>query len=222
MKKALLFSLAAVCATFSASAQINKGSTYVGGNLGFYSSKTNYEQPITDGKTSVVNLLPSVGFAYKDNRVWGVYLNYSHNESNVGTNDVNATSNLYGIGTFLRQYKPIGKGFFVFAQENLAFSYTDDKAIQSASYVTETKSYQVSLGLTPGVAYDVSKKFQLELTLNNIFSAGYSHARQTEALTGSSPYATVYHQNNFNLSGNLGQLAQVGDIAIGARFVLGR
>ncbi|RXK83790.1 hypothetical protein [Filimonas effusa] len=211
MKKFLLFTASAVFITLSASAQISKGSSYLGGGLGFSTDKKTVDRPVSpddsEQKRTSVAVSPSIGFAYKENRVWGLFLNFAHSSAD------GYKQNTYGIGGFLRQYKPFGNGFYVFTQESLLLGYT--KAGEFA------KTYSGAVSFAPGLAYDVSKKFQLELSLNNLVYANYGHSKTTRPAVGSTP-ESVTKQTNFNIGSSLSNLAEVGNITIGARFVLGR
>ena len=212
MKKYLLFTASIVLITLSASAQISKGSSYLGGSLGFSTAKRTVDSPGSSSesnKSTSVAVSPAIGFAYKENHVWGLYLSYGHSSSGSGSKQ-----DSYGLGGFLRQYKPLGKSFYLFAQESVLLGY-------GKTNYDLAKMYSGSLSFAPGFAYDVSKKFQLELSLNNLFYSNYNHTKTTRPAIGTTP-EEVTKQSDFNIGSSLSNLAEVGNITIGARFVFGR
>lgn len=216
MKKLLLLTVLSVSAAISASAQISKGSTFLGGNVGF---NTNTTKPNTGAETkqTLLNLAPSVGFAYKENRVWGVMAAYYYNKTKSNFNQDNQT---YALGVFLRQYKPLGKGFYLFADETASGSYTKGKA--EYPNPISSKGFNINLGVSPGFAYDVSKKFQLELMLNNLLYANYGHSKTENTYPVSPASTSVSKNNNLTIGSNLSNLANVNYLTVGARFVFGR
>jgi hypothetical protein len=75
------------------------------------------------------------------------------------------------------------------------------------------KTYQVSFTVSPGLAYDLGKNFQLEIILlNNLLSATYSH---TDAK------ATGVKNDNFSIGSNL-DFAQISSLNLGAKIFFGR
>jgi hypothetical protein len=216
MKKLLLLTALSVGTAISASAQISKGATFLGGNVGF---NTNTTKPNTGAETKQTSLSisPSVGFAYKENRVWGVMAAYYYNKTK---SDFNQDNQTYALGVFLRQYKPLGKGFYLFAEEAASGSYTKGKTEYTNSI--DSKGFNINLGISPGFAYDVSKKFQLELTLNNLLYASYGHSKVENTYPASPANNSVTKSNNFTIGSNLSNLANVNYLTVGARFVFGR
>ena len=219
MKKVLFFIVAIILLSLSASAQINKGSSYLGADFGLRHSKSESTQSEYVPKSTDITVSSSIGFAYKENRMWGLALGYSYSESE------NAAQynkyNTYSVGGFLRQYKPMGKGFYLFAHEALDLNY-----VVSDSYYANTpgrfkpETYSVSVSLSPGIAYDVSSRFQLELRLNNLVSVNYSHEKAPDPGTGYPQGKST--RNSFTVGSDLNHLAELGSVRIGARLVFGR
>lgn len=215
MKKVLLLTAAIACTVITVSAQISKGSSYLGGGINYTTNnnKTTNSISQSESKSNSLNIYPSIGFAYKENHVWGLFLSYGHNESS----PTQLKGNSYGLGAFLRQYKPIGKGFYIFAQEALGGTYSSSD--QWSGMLTNTKAISVNLGISPGFACDVSKKFQLEVSLNNLAYAGYSHSTTKPKDVASDYKATT---SSFNIGSSLSSIANVGALTIGARYLFGR
>ncbi|BAV08168.1 Outer membrane protein beta-barrel domain-containing protein [Filimonas lacunae] len=212
MKKILLLTVLVVITTaITASAQINKGSVYLGGNVGYGRSNirnNGYE----DYKQINVGVSPSVAFAYKDNFAWGLSLLYARTD--LQTSYIQKSNN-FGVTAFLRQYQPLGKGFYAFAQEGLTLLYGFGN--QSSPTSSEVKSYGANAGISPGLAYDINKKFQLEIQLNNVAYVSYNRSKTKYSYT--TDQSTT---SDFNIGSNLSQISDIGSVSIGARFVFGR
>ncbi|EHQ28827.1 hypothetical protein [Mucilaginibacter paludis] len=94
MKKiALITCIAAIAATFSASAQIQKGNVLVGGNFG------NINLGLNDPKIFSVDITPKAAWFVQDNVALGGYVNLGL-ETAKGSN----TTTTYGIGALGRYY----------------------------------------------------------------------------------------------------------------------
>jgi hypothetical protein len=214
MKQIRLLTIAILLIATTSHAQINKGVKALGGNLSLTS--TTEESPAEKYTNTSFSIAPSFMSVYKDNRAIGFILKYTHNE----TSYFQLKTNSYGAGIFLRQYKPLGKGFYVFAQESLNFDADQYKSVLSSDtiIVTTAKTKTISVTVNPGLAFDVSKKFQLELLFfNNLLSAGYSHT-DTQPGNLSEP---IFKQNSFFINTNL-NTSQLTSLNIGAKIFFGR
>ena len=76
MKKYLLLTLSFMVIYAGAQAQISKGTVLLGGDLSFGTNKT--ETGTVKSKTTGFSISPSVGIAFKDNKVLGLSLYYGH------------------------------------------------------------------------------------------------------------------------------------------------
>ncbi len=211
MKRITLFVLIFTGTSIVSKAQIEKGNILIGGNLGFTSNSSS--------NTSTLSLSPSFARAYKNNRLAGFSLTYSHTWQN--NKDLNTSG--YGASVFLRQYKPLGKsGFSIFAQETLGYNYLDTRQpleYNSTQYIQRLQFYTTSLSINPGFAYDISSKVQLELLLNNLVSLSYTTIKSSE-LNNETEFINS-KQNIFNLSSS-SNLSELGNVSVGVRFILGR
>jgi hypothetical protein len=206
--------ISALTITVVSHAQINKGSTALGGNLSFNTSSVT--SPQNKYTNTSVTIAPAFISIYKNNRAFGFALRYTHEE----TSYFQLKTNSYGAGAFLRQYKFLGKGFYVFAQEALNFDANEFKTVLSSDVIIIADSKEKSINITanPGLAFDVSKKFQLELIFfNNLLSAGYSHTT-SKPDNISDPINT---ENSFFLNTNL-DFSQISSLNIGAKIFFGR
>ena len=188
-------------------AQLNKGSIALGGNISFYSVKT--EDHSAERHQTSLYISPSLTSFYKDNHAVGFHLDYFHNQS-----DSSNKANSYGAGVSLRQYKPLGKAFYIFVQEGLDYSYYKNKPSVDNIQSKFTQN-SVSIALNPGVAYDLSKRIQFEiLFFNNLLSASYLN-QKTE-----SP-VNVFKSNQFSFSANT-TITDLTTLNVGAKIFFGR
>jgi hypothetical protein len=158
-----------------------------------------------------------VGFAYKENRVWGIFGGFSKSKSPNGSVE---SSETYGGGAFLRQYKPLGKEFYFFAEETASFWFSKQRGSISAPYYISYDMYNTGVGVNPGLAYGVSRKFQLELSLNNLVAINYSSRKGKTEYQGTTVPETK--ETSFGIQSGLSGLGQLGYLNIGAKFIIGK
>jgi len=215
--KILLVPALVIISGTSAIAQIKKGAVLLGGQLGFSSSSINSNDVNTVQQQSSkgFSITPALGKAVRENLVVGADISYVYSKYTI-TNSVLDKSNSYGIGFFVRKYKELGKGFYLFGQARAGGSYfkkdhIDHYTPQAVS--TASKGYDIQLGVYPGVAYSASRRFQLEAGFNNLGYVRYSHSRQTPNtnLSASNTY------NNFSLGSSLSDFA---GFTVGFRVLL--
>jgi hypothetical protein len=223
MKKILLSSLAVFIVFLSHAqqtqqtqqSQIKKGTVFIGGSVGFSkqsgSGNSTYAQKATN-----VNFSPSVGWAIKDNLVFGVMLGYGYQKN--GSAEVDTSYNkvqTYSAGVFLRKYKYLGSGFSLFGQGNLFFNYSKTTNNTGYPYNQTYSSYVVGLGFNPGVAYRVNSHWQIESILPNLGYINYSHDKQSVILQ--SPPDQHYSTNSFNIGSSLSGIYQ---FSVGVQYII--
>lgn len=175
MQKNLYLVIVFIFAGLVSKAQITKGSLLLGGNINFNSQKS--AQPQGSGyspQSSQVIINPTIGKALKDNLVAGISMTWAQGQSSEddGSGGISKIkTDVYGLGIFLREYTPLSSRFLFFVQEELGGSMTIGKQQDTTSY----NQYEVSLSLDPGIAYMASRKVQLEITFQNLFSVSYLH-----------------------------------------------
>lgn len=118
MKKITFLTIAFCCLVFSSYAQINKGTVFLGGSLGFAHQKT--ETNGTESKQNVANILPAIGIAVRNNLVAGVQLAYSNNRLSDDVMGSEPYSRSYGGGVFVKKYRPLGRNFLLFGARRRA------------------------------------------------------------------------------------------------------
>jgi hypothetical protein len=149
--------------------------------------------------------------------VLGFNIDYSHSKySEPGSS---ASGNGFGAGIFLRKYRLLGNGFYLFGETSLNGSYGHQAADEPAGnepYSNTTNTYQFNLRFFPGVAFALNPKWQIEAGLPSFFQIAYSHSKQTEKFTtGSDQY---YISRGFvvqsSLTGN-------STLSVGVRYFIG-
>jgi outer membrane protein len=190
MKKLFIAVLAFVTFAFSTNAQTEKGTIYLGGQVGFSSgsSKTTTTQGGTSitaegPKTSSFSLLPSAGYFFSDNMAIGLGLGYNQNQTvTKGTNtETTNTTGIFVVAPHFRYYMPTSAEnfkFFVQASVELGFGNRTNE-VKSGNTTTTTKSSINQLGVfvSPNFAYFPTKAWAIELGLRGI---GYSSTTETQ------------------------------------------
>ena len=153
-----------------ASAQISKGSLWLGGNIGFSTGKnTNGD----NSNQSSYSISPSVGTAIKKNTILGVQALFDHNESEDPLSEYTRSSS--GGAIFIRQYWEVINRCYVFGNFSGSYLVTRQKQTYQ-NYATDSKAWTATLGASPGVAFSATNWLQLEAEFYNLFSASYSSA----------------------------------------------
>ena len=176
-----IFSLAA-----TTQAQINKGSVWLGGNIGYHESDSKSQTTGNLGM-KVISFKPSAGKAIKENLIAGVTINVTKatNESDgaVMYSSKQIDRNIGG-GVFLRQYIPVVSRLYIFGQVDAGYNKSksttegmSNSNPTTTKYKTTTKGWSAGISLTPGVSYAVNNKLHLETGFNSLFSTVYSKSK---------------------------------------------
>lgn len=215
MKKMLLLTTALSGATFLCHAQITKGSVLLGG--GISAGRGTSESGTVEGKFRSVGFYPTFGVAVKDNAVAGLRLSYYYAKSSQSNPDLSQKSNGYSAGLFYRKYLPLSKAFYLFG-EGAAYYASSETRNDYSPFGSDSRQTQRVIGVSfyPGVAYVVSKRFHLEVGLNNLLSLDYSRSTNENLSPGQS---TISKNSGINFSTNLSTAAP---LTVGFRFVLGK
>lgn len=153
------------------SAQITRGTTFVGGS-GFYSRQIYESNPDPNFSyklsTSSFNLNPKVGYFIADNITVGLGINYNQSKSKAKGNGINEpTDNQYhsfGITPFGRYYKMLGERAGFFGQLTVSFASGKD---ESEDFTTRKYS-SVGAGVAPGFVFFATPKIGIETTIGNL------------------------------------------------------
>jgi hypothetical protein len=186
-------------------AQIKKGAIFLGGNIGFSiqdSKTTQATAPGFDDKNTYVSISPVFGKAIKDNLILGADIIWSYSKVESSLQKTHA----YGAGVFIRKYKELGKGFYVFGQTRIGGSYNsleNGYTNNQASSYDKTTGYSAAINIYPGVSYSISRKLQLETGFNNLAYLSFDHSKRIENFNGGVSVVS----NTFGLGSSLSSLS---------------
>jgi len=172
MKKLFLVGALALSTVFAASAQDLEGKWFVGGQLGFKSTKIKG----VDDKANEYTILPTIGTFISSDVAVGASLGYK------GTKEGKAKTNAIVIAPLARKYWNIAGGFNVFGQAALPIAFGDKTTgLEGAE---KFKTLDIHLELAPGFDYIFNDKFSLETSFT-VLRLGYAQSKQGEAKTDS-------------------------------------
>ena len=164
MKK-IMMTLADVCVAATMNAQ-----AYIGGNLGFSTSKDK-TNPADEQTVTGFTIQPEFGYQLDDKFGVGIVLGYQSNKTkhegtinNVAySTDVKGSS--FSIKPYLRYQCFTAGKFNVFVDGGLNFKTTSADNMKSAM--------DFGLFVSPGIAYSVNEKWSIVAHLNDMFNLGY-------------------------------------------------
>lgn len=198
-----------MCSSLLINAQIKKGAVLLGGQISNYTNTSDLSRTTTDQKSTngVFNI--SAGKAWKENTVWGLNLSYYPSSLNAfNNNTANYMYNKqkqYTAGIFYRQYKPLARNFYVFAQAGVDYTTLHVTALYLPSNSKETSTQRGGdIYLTPGISYNIWKKLQVEILIPGIVNVNYIHNA---------------NYNSFSFNTNLNPVS-LNAVAVGFRFIL--
>lgn len=215
MKKLTLFAISIFCFIFFSQAQITKGSVLLGG--GISGSTFDEDNTAVVSASSNFSFHPAFGIAVKDNVVVGMRLSYYHSVSKQSSPNYSTEleQNGYGAGVFYRRYLNLSRKFFLFGEGVGSYTKNIYENKQASSTAKQT-NHTASLSLFPGVAYAVSRRFHLEVGLNDLAQLSYTR-RITENTSAGGSITTK--GSGFGFSSNVSTSAPLN---IGFRVVLGK
>jgi len=209
MTRIILSIVILISISTAANAQFTKGSGLLGGTLSYTSSKTDYSNPPDNYKNNYGNFNISLGKAIRENAVFGININYRPRsyDYQAGNGIYKNTENGYGIGIFYRLYKSLGKEFYLFGEAGGGYIGSSTTSKDSlGNKVATSNSNGGQIYLSPGIAYKISKKFFIELSIPQLFTIAYSSIKTKSGsmTTSSSDYFNVDASLDSNPLSNLG------------------
>lgn len=191
MKKFTLLSIAVIVVASIASAQITKGSVYLGGSVGGGTTKIENSNAPGNGRSSGFSLYPAVGTAVRNNLIAGISLTYTHGKTENLNGNQNSRRNGYGAGVFLRKYYPLSDRIYVFGETSLGYFQQKWEYLPTPGYNSTqvNKQNSVFLSIFPGLAVHVIKSLYLETAFNNLLQIGYSSSNSTTRYAGTTSTA---------------------------------
>ena len=230
MKKILLLATLFLNCSLLFGQVIEKGKHILGGTLNAGFSHNQYDtlissEPSNKSNNLSVGLAPSFGKATSNNTVFGytLLLNYSHAKAEDLRAQQSGTNNGYGVGggVFLEKFFPLGKSFSFSAVVPLQLFYS---AYKSESFQNGTltstgkdKNYGAWLSLYPSLNYSLSKRFLLQLTLNNFVSLNYVHS--TNKVEGPNTTPREQERSNFGFGTRVNEQNRLGDVGFAFRYI---
>lgn len=162
-------------------AQIEKGSVLLGGQISYNNTKIyQTNQPTETNESGVFSV--SAGKAFKENQVWGLTFTYSPNSQHnyfTGENYGINKSTSYGAGLFFRQYQKLSGRFSFFIEAGAFYFYSKQSLKDSSNTAIQSGNQNGgTINLGPGIAFKVSKHFQLEMEIPTIASVSYNRMLQ--------------------------------------------
>lgn len=226
MKKVTLLTATAFFC-FSSFAQIKKGSVYLGGDVSLTNIKFERSSmpssPNVPGNGTVKGIVisPAIGIAIKDNLIAGADITYQNNKTeNYYSAPGTTESKGAGAGVFIRRYFPVASQFYFFGQARVGYANRNFEQISTsglATYDTEEKTWNMLGGLYPGLSYNVTKSFYLEMGLNNLLQIGYEKTDRTETQTyNSTTTKSSLTQKGFFIQSSLSNSTSLN---VGVRFI---
>lgn len=230
MKKILLLS-SVICISIAASSQVvvPKGKKIVGGSFFVSTNHINADSTIgppglNDQNQYSFGISPSIGFAKKENSVFGflLFTRYGKWEAqNASSNTVQEGSTFAaGPGVYYEKFYGLGKNFHFSAMGTLRATYGKQKYKEyDKIYVyseSEARVMATNLTLTPSLGYSINSKWMVQASVGEIVSIGYSRNKST--VKGSMMPERKTEYSSFHVSSRLNQGLQLGSLVMALRY----
>ncbi|MRG46801.1 outer membrane beta-barrel protein [Chitinophaga sp. SYP-B3965] len=198
MKKMIVVAVLGLIGTQFANAQVKKGNILLGGTVGVHTESDKTDG--VDGKRTFTSfgISPKIGYAVSDKWVVGVFANTSFN-SNKDLAGVKGNTNTIAPGIFVRNYHNIGESKFAFFGEaNVSYGFGSSETAD----VKTQKTTEIDANILPGIAYFVTKRFNVEGVFGGInFNSRKVKPQPTGAETTETEFGLQFTQQ-FNLGVN--------------------
>lgn len=217
MRKFLL-AIIGIASIVNTQAQIKKASLLLGGRFGINSSSDKFTAPGGNTSSKYKNLIfnISAGKSFNENKFIGFtggVLFYGLNNNNTSFLDQKTSG--FNAGVFYRQYIPLGSKFYFFGESVLRYNQNNTaEKDYTGNKINSIKFNSIGLGLNPSIAYNVTKKLFLEISMPDLISAGYSSDVRKNYPTPSETKRKGYY-----VSTNLGD-SFVQSMQFGFHFIL--
>lgn len=207
MKKTSLLFIVIVFISYSALAQISEGAVFLGGDFSASTAKQKSGNQSSSNKGITVS--PVFGKATRENLVVGGSVSLGFDKSKT-TSNLETIHNLYGAGLFVRKYNKLGARFYGFLQggANILFEkyrYENNNVLDNKNRLT-----RISVSVSPGISYKLSKKLHLESGFREIVAIVYQHQKinnygaSTVTESTSNSFSVYSSLNNFSSNLYLG------------------
>ena len=157
MKKFILFS-ALLCITLISTAQITKGSLFLGGTVSGNANEQKDDNQTSETENSQWVVGIDFGKFVADNKAVGFFFDYYGNSSknkygNFPVTSYKTEGNGIGGGIFYRQYFSIGSKWFLFGEASLGYHRFESENETNDKLTSKGKGWSIDLGVTPGISF---------------------------------------------------------------------
>lgn len=203
MKKLLL--VGAVAIFGAANAQIDKGTMFISGNIGYEGKQTTESDKSNSdvAKVNTFSIAPTFGYFIAPNVALGLGLGYTNSVSEPGANfDFDKeTISTFTIEPMVRKYWNISETFYLFGQLSvpMAFGNFTGEEKNMADVKGSVNSFGVVI--KPGIDYVIAPNWTIEATVGEF---GY---RNTTIKPDHNPNDIKSKTENYNFGLNLGSVA---------------
>ncbi len=190
-----------------------KAQFFVDGSIRFSTSgyQNNETTPAHKNSSYSLDLKPGAGKFLSDKLAVGVDLDISlsGNKTNINNETETRTSGI-GVTPFLRYYAFRWNKFSVFGQGYLGLDFSGTRVDSGGTITKGPKNTRISLGVFPGLAYDLTDNLSLQTSLN-ILNLGFSYVITKEG-------STKTNSANFNIGAGISNIIALNAITIGAIY----
>jgi hypothetical protein len=217
MHKVYLFLTVLMFIAFThAHGQLNKGALWVGGAMSYGTSSTETKQtPDSKQKNTGLAFAPYLGRTKKENSITGISLLYRMSSGK--SSHLKRSEKDYGAGLFYRKYKGLGKGFYLFANGEVAYQYgtRKDEVVNIPGSYNRSWLHTVSMYAYPGISYAVNPNVHLEVRTGDLITVSFTDQKSKSETPN---YVEDSHGRSVQVSTSLNQLFNYWGIAF--RFLL--
>lgn len=207
--KSKLFIMAALCSIgFAASAQTEKGKSFINGSIGLSNNDSDGRSASTGGfgtKSSAhsIAVMPRYGYFVANNWAVGIGLGYQYNKNTTTSQSPYTTPSViiqtarqhtFKVNPFVRKYVDVAEKFKFFGELNAAigFGKTNDENISfpnGGTTKTDNKFTTYNASLNPGFAFFPSKRWAIEFSFPLV---GYNKFKPKTTANGSTSSAESF------------------------------
>jgi len=214
MKKSIWILLPLLLCSLTVFGQLEKGTFFLGGGVGFNSSTSTTEGPhsLEETKISGFNFSPDAGYFFKDNWVIGLSIplswqsikrDYDYSSGQASTARQDNTSS-YGVAPFFRKYFPVSEKLSFFGQAQAGYLCSSTEYIPNMNDTdvsTTLKSNIFNLEATLGLSYFPKNWLGVNLSISPL---GYSY--HASDLVNETKYEVKRHGLDFGIDTSAIQL----------------
>ena len=197
MKKHLLFLCSAVFLLFfSSQAQVFSKKDRLFGAATAISFYVNNQSPnLTNQYSSNIALIPSIGWAIKDNLVAGIKAGIGYARSAGSFQGAKSVLTTLQIGPeiFIRKYKLLSKDFGVTFEHKVSGFYYLSKNRNSPSGDSKSSAWGGGYNFTPGAFYKFSDRFLGEANFGGLFLNGSSTGDGRNSFSVGATFLTYFN-----------------------------